>query len=53
MWISVEELVSDLGLPASSGNHEAVEKTLKQQIKTVHPDVTKGGRNRLSVAELL
>ena len=42
MWNSVEDLVSSLGLPAPPGDLEAVEKALKQQMATVHPDVTNG-----------
>ncbi|TRZ44181.1 hypothetical protein D4S03_12000 [bacterium] len=42
MWNSVEDIVSKLGLPAPPGDLEAVEKALKQQMTTVHPDVTSG-----------
>jgi hypothetical protein len=43
MWKSVDDMVRDLGLPASPDAMEAVEKVLKQQLAMLHPDIT-GGR---------
>lgn len=42
MWKSIDDLVHDLGLFASPGDLEEVEKALKQLLLTVHPDTTNG-----------
>ena len=42
MWDLVDDLIQDFGLPVSPNDLKAVEKALKQQLRTVHPDSTNG-----------
>lgn len=42
MWKSIDDLVHALGLSVPPGDLEGVEKALKQQLLTVHPDTTNG-----------